>query len=145
MTLYPVVKNPTRVTDKTATLIDNILTNSTSLLTCGVMTADVADHLCPFAISNVKKTPKNNELVFKWVRQTKPENIEKLRDDMSRQNWTEVLVSTDVNEKAQKFHDIMVSKLDQFCPMKKRKMNKNVDIMTESFGVFIIVHFISDV
>ena len=46
---------------------------------------------------------------------------------MSRQNWTEVLQSTDVNEKAQKFHDIMVSKLDQFCPMKKRKMNKNVD------------------
>ena len=58
MTLYPVVKNPTRVTDKTATLIDNILTNSTSLLTCGVMTADVADHLCPFAIRMRRRHPK---------------------------------------------------------------------------------------
>ena len=49
--LYPSITKPTRITSKTATLIDNIFTNSYSKQTARLILTDISDHLPFFFIS----------------------------------------------------------------------------------------------
>ena len=50
MGFYPLISLPTRLTDKTATLIDNILTsNLEEGVETGVVTVRISDHLPVFA------------------------------------------------------------------------------------------------
>ena len=53
--LFPLILNPTRITQKTATLIDNILTNEKRNICTGVIATHVADHLCPFVVIKDKE------------------------------------------------------------------------------------------
>ena len=49
--LYPLIDKPTRVTDSSATLIDNIFTNELRHnLTCGILFNDISDNLPIFAL-----------------------------------------------------------------------------------------------
>ena len=49
--LYPLIDKPTRVTESSATLIDNIFTNELRHnLTCGILFNDISDHLPIFAL-----------------------------------------------------------------------------------------------
>ena len=126
LTMYPLIRNPTRVTEKSATTIDHIITNESNEITAGVMTVDVADHLCPFVI--VKQAEKGRDHpAFKTTRSLKDENIERLRLDLLGINWQEELKDKDANQKAAAFGSIMKSLLDKNCPEKSRKFNKNVD------------------
>ena len=56
--LYPLIDEPTRVTDSLATLRDNIFTNELRHnLTCGILFKDISDHLPIFALCeyNIKR------------------------------------------------------------------------------------------
>ena len=49
--LYPLIDKPTRITDSSTTLIDNIFTNELRFnLTSGIMFNDTSDHLPIFAL-----------------------------------------------------------------------------------------------
>ena len=49
--LYPLIDEPTRVTDSSATLINNIFTNELRHnLTCSILFNDISDHLKMFAL-----------------------------------------------------------------------------------------------
>ena len=48
--LYPSITKPTRFTSKTATLIDNIFTNSHAKQTAGIIISDISDHLSIFTV-----------------------------------------------------------------------------------------------
>ena len=49
--LYPLIDKPTRITDISATLIDNIFTNEMrNNITCGILFNDISDHLPIFAL-----------------------------------------------------------------------------------------------
>ena len=49
--LYPIIDKPTRITDSSTTLIDNIFTNELSVnITSGIMFNDISDHLSIFAL-----------------------------------------------------------------------------------------------
>ena len=49
-TFYPTVSKPTRITDYSATLIDNIITNDFKNHTAGVLITDISDHLPVFVV-----------------------------------------------------------------------------------------------
>ena len=52
----PLILNPTRITQGSATLIDNIFTNNIdNVLRTGILVNDVSDHLSVFAIVNHEK------------------------------------------------------------------------------------------
>ena len=52
--LYLLTDKPTRITDNTTTLIDNIFTNELHFnLTSGIMFNDISDHLPIFALREV--------------------------------------------------------------------------------------------
>ena len=53
--LYPLISKPTRITDSSATLIDNIFTNNLEYnMVSGIFYADLSDHLPVFQITNLK-------------------------------------------------------------------------------------------
>ena len=55
--LYPLIWKPTRITQHSATTIDNILTNYQGQVTTGILTGQIADHLQPMVIfTKIKKT-----------------------------------------------------------------------------------------
>ena len=124
--MYPLIRNPTRVIKKSAITIDHIITNESKDIIAGVITVDVADHLCPFVI--VKQTEKGRDHPsFRTTRSLKDENIERLRLYLMSINWQEELKNKDTNKKAAAFRSIMKTLLDKNCPEKSRKFNNNVD------------------
>ena len=48
--LYPLISLPTRITSKSATLIDNIFINEVSSVSSGLILSSISDHLPTFAI-----------------------------------------------------------------------------------------------
>ena len=53
LNVYPCINQPTRITTATATLIDNIITNSMSGISrCGIIINDATDHLPIFLLSS---------------------------------------------------------------------------------------------
>ena len=54
--LYPRITKPTRITSKSATLIDNIYTNSHAKQNGGILLADISDHLPIFISINPNRT-----------------------------------------------------------------------------------------
>ena len=53
--LYPLISKPTRITNSSATLIDNIFTNNLEYnMVSGIFYVDLSDHLPVFQITNLK-------------------------------------------------------------------------------------------
>ena len=57
--ILPIITKPTRLTDHTATLIDQIYTNCLQNVTAGILTVDLADHLPIFCLVKTQP-PRNN-------------------------------------------------------------------------------------
>ena len=76
--MIPTINKPTRVTRKTATAIDHILTNSfiDTTIKTGIIKSDVLDHfhICLFIPS--EKVSVENEIVYTFKRIIKDETIE---------------------------------------------------------------------
>ena len=53
--LFPSIHKPTRITSKTATLIDNIFVSCSDINTSGLLITDISDHLPIFCFSKVHK------------------------------------------------------------------------------------------
>ena len=96
--LYPLITKPTRIMDKSATLIDNILTNSLDDSNMnGVLITDISDHFPVFTIK--RNTAVHNAQRVTQVRQITPENIDNLMDELSKEDlWAEVIDNDDPNE-----------------------------------------------
>ena len=73
--LYPSITKPTRITTRSATLIDNIFTNSHNQQKAGILLTDISDHLPTFVSTNLsayhKSTDKNNDHVIRDMSEKK--------------------------------------------------------------------------
>ena len=70
----PLITKPTRVTSNTATLIDNIFTNSSRNSFNGIILSDISDHFPIFCI-NITKCATITDAEFKQQREFKTKNI----------------------------------------------------------------------
>jgi len=96
---YPLIDKPTRITTDTATLIDNIITNVHEMqLTSGIWTVDITDHLPVFLILPQNQRSKPHKVIIN-KRQTDESRICSFKNELSVQNWDEILKDGDVNEK----------------------------------------------
>ena len=77
---YPLITKPTRITEMSATLIDNILTNRLSDNDLrGILFSDILDHLPFFSIKRDVKIEKTKKI---QVRHITTENINNLIDGL---------------------------------------------------------------
>ena len=98
MGLYPLIDKPTRITDFSATLIDNIFTNELHHnITSGILFNDISDHLPIFALCEFIVTGRivNG---FQYVRTVNEDTFASLSNALGQQSWENVLNTNDANQ-----------------------------------------------
>jgi hypothetical protein len=119
--LLPAITKPTRVTNTSATIIDNIFSNYTDaikLTTC-ILTTDISDHfpVCYFSLTNSShsdKTPPSN----KKKRDMSLRNIENFKRTIAMQSWETVTANTDTQAAFTNFHNIFTNLYNKCFPFK---------------------------
>ena len=108
--LTQVIEDYTRVTDKSAWLLDVIMTSSSSLIeSSGELGTCISDHLPVYAIVKLK-VPKQQQS-FKTIRSFKRYNPMEFRSDLNRQHDTLDLIiqHTKVNDEVSLFDKLLKS------------------------------------
>ena len=84
--LFSVIKEVTRVTNISATLIDNIFTNFNRDISSGILLTDISDHMAPFMCfsNNIMDRIKNKKRTFP---NTSKENLENFKLMIQATDW----------------------------------------------------------
>ena len=127
--LYPLITKPTRIMDRSATLIDNILTNSLDDSNLrGILITDISDHFPVFMIKRDKMT--NNTQEVTQVGQMTPDYIDNLLNELSKKDlWTEVIENNDPNESYDIFYNKLYNLYNKTSPIKTytSKLTKSLE------------------
>ena len=113
----PLIIQPTRITDTSKSLIDNIFTNTfTKESQSGNILLEIADHLTQFvSIHNVETCPENESYYFKRDDSNWKEDL--FLDDLSIQNW-----ETNSEDPNLRYKDMLMryeSCINRHLPLKK--------------------------
>ena len=114
--LLQLVKNDTRVTKDTSTLIDLIFTNTpSSFITCDVIPTHISDHhmvACIRKKNHQKCTPR-----VTTSREYKNYNPLKLNEYFAEVDWKGVFNESDVNKAVELFNSILLTIFDKHAPI----------------------------
>ena len=119
----PLITKPTRITDNTATLIDNIFTNFSPNKkgVAGILCTDITDHLPIFYIDQGVKVTERFEKVPLLQRQYSTKNKIRFHEELGNVNWTEVFESNDAQLSYTKFFNSFKTSYDSCFPLKPKK------------------------
>ena len=122
--LCPIILRPTRVTNKSETLIDNIFTNDFIDKTSGILISDTSDHFPNFTISRININSNKSNKPTK-VRDFSDNNILNIKIHMAKINWQDLLKLFDNASHAyDKFIEIFTDLLDKYTPLKRKRKSK---------------------
>ena len=131
----PQITLPTRITEKTATLIDNIFTNSykhNSIYLSGNTTTYISDHLPQFLVIKNLKQPSFNQNPPISFRDYNNFTEEAFKTELCELDWSFVTENSDINLGFETFLCFINKTLDKHAPIKtvkkKRKQN-NIQAM----------------
>ena len=111
--LYPLIDKPTRISDSSTTLIDNIFTNELRFnLTSGILFNDISDHLPIFALCEYNIS-RYNVKEFQIIRKINEETMASFSNELSQQKWEDVLKTDDVNQAYDSFLHIFMDIFDK--------------------------------
>ena len=87
--LIAVINKPTRVTRQSATAIDHIITNSTSLahIITGIIKTDITDHMPIFLINQQNNINTYTEDTYIFKRYIKEKSINNFKTIIANNNW----------------------------------------------------------
>ena len=117
----PQITLPTRITEKTATLIDNILINN-NVLNCisGNITTSISDHLPQFIVlDSLLGTSTDEDSSQILYRSFKNFNEENFSNDINEINWTFATENNDINLGFETLLRLIDKTLDKHAPVKK--------------------------
>ena len=118
----PLTTRPTRVSQNSATLIDNIFSTSKTASNSGVILDDMSDHYPIFITDNIKistDVPKN-----KNTYQINKETTETLKNLLSSTNWENVTNDYNHVTASDNFFNILNSATELSFPIKMVKPKK---------------------
>ena len=118
--LIPTIYKPTRITETTATCIDNILTNSESILNSTIFVTNVSDHFPTALVSNLSLHDKNkNENTFYYKRVYNDDNVSKFKKCLSEVKWEELLDNINAEDDYTKFVNKFLDLYEHCIPLRK--------------------------
>uniref|UniRef100_A0A672HNX1 Reverse transcriptase domain-containing protein n=1 Tax=Salarias fasciatus TaxID=181472 RepID=A0A672HNX1_SALFA len=124
MGLFHLIHKPTRITAKSATIIDNIFTNITGdIVLSGILQSDISDHLPIFAVCRYKHNIKQSKST-KMSRNRSVEALRALNEDLTKQNWDAVYVD-DVNEAYNAFINTVIDLYNKNCALITNRKKSN--------------------
>ena len=121
--MIPLINNPTRITRKTATLIDNIFTNDLKhTIDSGAIIEDISDHLPIFAICNLEipkylENSSSNNLITETTLRT-------LKHKLQNHDWSRVHENVNVNDAYGIFINDFLELYEESCPKKDFKKKR---------------------
>ena len=119
---FPLISRPTRITQNSATLIDNIFTNNVCDVESslnGILVTDISDHFLVFHI-NYKYTANDTESYF-LTRVYSQKNKQIYKEKMSSLNWNDVVNEYQTQVSFDIFHDKLRAIHDECFPKIKIK------------------------
>ena len=125
------ISNPTRISNTSQTLIDNIFSNAVdnNNFTNGVLYYDISDHLPIFTLRSLSVTQKNlNRNKRKKKRKESERNINSLIGDLTQEGWENVLNETDADRAYETFLQKLLFYYNKNIPLvnsKQLKKNKH--------------------
>ena len=124
---FPLIHLPTRVTDSSSTLIDNIFCNQLISHNSGVIYNDISDHFPIFSAFNNINSPipiSSDHAPHNFS----SDNLINLVSHFESYNWDAILSIDNVDIGFDSFNYVIQNALTQFCPLiykSKRKRKKN--------------------
>ena len=122
--LLPAISKPTRITTRSATLIDNIFlsTKLQSNMEPSIIIYDMSDHLpCLVIVKNLKKCLKESKIIKS--RLLTDTILDQINAELSMVNWDYELQSPTVEEDFNKFHSKLCTIIDTHAPEKEKKIS----------------------
>ena len=122
--LIPTIFKPTRITETSATCIDNVLTNCESIINSAILVTDISDHLPTVLISSLSlevKTHHKNNCFYR--RQHNHNNVIKFKERLSEVKWEEVLHNANAEENYNNFIVTFQTIYDECVPLTKFTRN----------------------
>ena len=119
------ITKPTRVTNKSATLLDNIIIGGK--LQCNytpyVIVEDMSDHYpCLVILHNVNLSKKDKVSITK--RNITDDSIDTIKRKLDSVDWM-YLEDLDVNEAFESFHEKLTNTIDEVCPQKEFRIRQD--------------------
>ena len=125
--LIPCISKPTRITHKTATLIDNIMTSPTiqSNQIPFILVEDISDHM-PILVrfKNQNKSMKGCKTIKS--RKLDSKAITNIGKEITDMDWTRLLKDLNTNDSFNLFHNKLNSSIDDHAPETSTKNWKEV-------------------
>jgi len=124
----PLINRPTRVTESSATLIDNILTNShdsTNKCFSGILPTDMSDHFTIFHIIDMKKSQSINKHKHAPSRVINDMTILNLKSNIEKSDWRCVLDCKEANTAYDIFDKKFNLLYNENIPLRKNKSKNN--------------------
>ena len=122
--LIPFISKPTRITKKTATLIDNVMISPKlqSEMNPHLLVEDISDHL-PILI-----LLRNQNKSLKECKVIKSQNLndtrlDRINSELKQIDWDELLGNMDVSAGFLKFHSMLCGSIDKHVKEVQRKVN----------------------
>ena len=127
--MIPSILKPTRITETSATIIDNILTNCDNEITTVILLTDITDHFPTILINRTKNVNANKNLhsekKFVYKRKYTDENIFYFQQKLSQMNWNDVLHGYEADCDYVRFIDKFNELPDQCIPLRKCTVNRH--------------------
>ena len=124
--LYPAITRPTRVTDISATLIDNIFTNNISENQfSGIICTDISDHL-PVCYVNEQKGISKPKKLYKMLRKFDEKRIEDVCTQLKNASLEELLNEYDTNVAYDKLWNKFLNVYNTCYPPKRVFINSRL-------------------
>jgi len=117
--LVPTINRPTRITNSSATLIDNIFTNKPTNYFSGILLNDLSDHLPIFLIDHNNPIKVKNDKNVTLRRRITEDNLKAFSEALDKVNWNNLKKFNDPNELYNEFLKTFTHLYDKHFPLKK--------------------------
>ena len=119
---YPLISRPTRITSKSATLIDKIFVNSLEdNFTSGLLLTDISDHLPIFQITTTIANAYTIPIKETKHRKITSETLALLNQKLKCESWKEVYREENPQYAYTTFYKILYNTFDQTVPRMRQK------------------------
>ena len=122
--LIPLISKPTRITENSATLIDNICVKSPINCTAGIIISDLSDHMPIFVLMEkmTNTVDTNCEKTIKY-RVHNEVAIDSLCNSLENHDFSDIIYSADVNYSMERFEEVLLRLYRDFCPLKTKSIS----------------------
>ena len=123
LSYIPTICKPTRITDETVSIIDNIFVTNLSFFKSSIFEFDVSDHFPIFII--YKNVFTSNELSEKIsYRVINDSSLSNLKFNLITASYEEIIHGNDVNNSIIELDRIILSEFNKTCPIKTKTITQ---------------------